>query len=326
MTPKQLILPSVLAPLFVNVVAAPAQEVPDWENPTVFERGQVAPHATLMPFASLADALEGDRKASPWCLLLSGRWKFHWAPVPEEAPITFFQPGFDATGWDDIEVPSNWQMQGFGHPMFRNIEHTFPSTPPTVPTGYNPVGSYLRTFELPTSWAGRRVLLHFEGVKSASYVWINGREVGYNQGGMEPAEYDVTEHLQAGANTIAVQVYRFSDGTYLEDQDMWRLAGIYRDVYLMATPPVHVRDFFITTDRATTGMSWPMDTASAPHSTRATTPCRSLDRLRAAASRSQQLVQGQTHSPYPSRLPVSGRPNTLTSTAWYWSCWRRTAK
>jgi beta-galactosidase len=229
MTPKQLILPSVLAPLFVNVVAAPAQEVPDWENPTVFERGQVAPHATLMPFASLADALEGDRKASPWCLLLSGRWKFHWAPVPEEAPITFFQPGFDATGWDDIEVPSNWQMQGFGHPMFRNIEHTFPSTPPTVPTGYNPVGSYLRTFELPTSWAGRRVLLHFEGVKSASYVWINGREVGYNQGGMEPAEYDVTEHL-------------------LEDQDMWRLAGIYRDVYLMATPPVHVRDFFITTD------------------------------------------------------------------------------
>jgi beta-galactosidase len=248
MTPKRLTLPCLLALVFFNAAAMPAQEVPDWENPAVFERGQRAPHATLMPFDNGAAALEGDRKASPWCLLLSGRWKFHWAPVPEEAPATFFQPGFDGASWDDIEVPSSWQMQGFGHPMFRNIEHPFPSTPPTVPDDYNPVGSYLRRFELPSNWAGRRVFLHFEGVKSASYVWINGQEVGYNQGGMEPAEYDVTEYLRTGSNTIAVQVYRYSDGTYLEDQDMWRLAGIYRDVYLMATPTVHVRDFFVTTD------------------------------------------------------------------------------
>jgi len=247
MTPKWL-TPTCLAVVLSSNTAAVAQEVPDWENPAVFERGQVAPHATLMPFDNVAAALEGNRKASSWCLLLSGTWKFHWAPVPDEAPATFFEPGFDASDWDDIEVPSDWQMQGFGHPMFRNIEHPFPSTPPTVPADYNPVGSYLRSFDLPTTWAGRRVFLYFEGVKSASYVWINGREVGYNQGGMEPAEYDVTEYLQAGSNTIAVQVYRFSDGTYLEDQDMWRLSGIYRDVYLVATPQVHLRDFFVTTD------------------------------------------------------------------------------
>ncbi len=250
MTLKRSVATCLLALLSLStiVATAAAQEPPDWENPAVFERGQVAAHATLMPFDDVDAALAGDRKASPWCLLLSGSWKFHWAPVPDEAPATFFQPVFDAAGWDDIEVPSSWQMQGFGHPMFRNIEHPFPSTPPTVPDEYNPVGSYLRSFELPSSWSGRRVFLHFEGVKSASYVWINGREVGYNQGGMEPAEYDVTEYLQAGSNTIAVRVYRFSDGTYLEDQDMWRLAGIFRDVYLMATPQVHVRDFFVTTD------------------------------------------------------------------------------
>jgi beta-galactosidase len=225
-----------------------AQETPDWENPAVFERGQVAPHATLMPFASVAAALAGDRTASPWCLLLTGRWKFRWAQNPRQAPADFFRPGFDASDWDEIAVPSNWQMQGFGHPVFRNIVHPFPATPPTVPVDYNPVGSYRRSFEVPTSWAGRRVILHFEGVKSASYVWVNGREVGYNEGGMEPAEYDVTEYLREGVNNIAVQVYRFSDGTYLEDQDMWRLSGIYRDVYLIATPPVHLRDFFVITD------------------------------------------------------------------------------
>ncbi len=238
----------LLALLSLIAAALPSQEVRDWENPAVFERGQVAPHATLMPFDGLEAALEGNRKASPWCRLLSGTWKFHWAPVPAEAPERFDVPGFDASGWGEIEVPSSWQMQGFGHPLFRNVSQPFPSTPPRVPASYNPVGSYRRTFEVPEGWRGRQVFLHFEGVKSASYVWVNGNEVGYNQGGMEPAEYDVTGLLRPGANTIAVQVYRFSDGTYLEDQDMWRLSGIYRDVYLMATPRVHVRDFFVTTD------------------------------------------------------------------------------
>ncbi len=248
MAPKWPIRLSLVALLILRAAPTPAQEVPDWENPAVFERGQVAAHATLMPFASVEAALEGRRKSSPWCMLLNGSWKFHWAPVPAEAPATFFELGFEASGWDEIDVPSNWQMSGYGHPVFRNIVHPFPPTPPTVPSDYNPVGSYLRSFEVPRNWRGRRVFLHFEGVKSASYVWINGNEVGYNEGGMEPAEYDVTAFLQPGSNTIAVRVYRFSDGTYLEDQDMWRLSGIYRDVYLMATAPVHVRDFFVKTD------------------------------------------------------------------------------
>jgi beta-galactosidase len=248
MTPTRPTTPGLLALLCLSAAALPAQEVPDWENPAVFERGQVEPHATLMPFDSVEAALEGDRKASSWCHLLSGTWRFHWAPVPAEAPSTFFEPGFDASGWDEIGVPSSWQMQGFGHPVFRNVHQPFPSNPPRVPATYNPVGSYLRSFDLPEGWEGRQVFLHFEGVKSASYVWVNGEEIGYNQGGMEPAEYDVTDVLRPGSNTIAVQVYRFSDGTYLEDQDMWRLSGIYRDVFLMATPPVHVRDLFVTTD------------------------------------------------------------------------------
>ena len=162
----------ISAVLVLNSAGASAQAVPDWENPAVFQRGQVAAHATLMPFESVAAALEGDRKTSPWYLALNGTWKFHWSEVPGQAPAAFSQSGFDATGWDEIDVPSNWQMQGFGHPLFRNVQQPFPSTPPRVPERYNPVGSYLRTFDLPGDWEGRQVFLHFEGVKSASYVWV----------------------------------------------------------------------------------------------------------------------------------------------------------
>ena len=145
-------------------------------------------------------------------------------------------------------MPGNWQMQGFGHPMFRNIAHPFESDPPRVPERYNPVGSYRREFELPAAWEGHRILLHFEAVKSAAYFWLNGEELGYNQGGMEPVEFDVSDRVRPGTNTLAVRVLRYSDGTYLEDQDMWRLSGIYRDVYLRAAPLVHVRDLYVTTD------------------------------------------------------------------------------
>jgi beta-galactosidase len=244
-TPRTAMLVGALALLLQP--AAPAADVP-WEDPAVFERGQVPGRATLMPFGSVGEALANDRKASASCLLLRGTWKFDWAPVPEAAPARFFEPGFDASGWADIEVPGSWQMQGFGHAKFRNIQHPFPADPPRVPKDDNPVGSYRRTFVLPEGWRDRQVFLHFEGVKSASTVWVNGREVGYNEGGMEPAEYDVTAHVRPGENTIAVRVLRWSDGSYLEAQDMWRLSGIHRDVYLMATPRVHVRDFFVTTD------------------------------------------------------------------------------
>ena len=236
--------------LFGFLVSVPgfSQDKPDWENPQIFERNQTLPHATLMPFETTEQALENRRKSSPYHFSLNGTWKFHLAENPESAPEDFYESGYNAQDWDEIRVPSNWQMEGFGYPMFRNIGHPFPHQPPEVPKDFNPVGSYTRTFTLPKNWKDRQILLHFEGVHSASYVWINGQAVGYNQGGMEPAEYDITEFLVRGKNTIAVKVLRFSDGSYMEDQDMWRLSGIFRDVYLMATPKVHVYDYYIRTE------------------------------------------------------------------------------
>ncbi len=225
-----------------------AQLHPDYENPGVFERNQEKPHATLMPYPSVDNALEGIRKSSPFHLSLNGEWQFHWVENPAEAPGDFFKPGYDRSEWPSISVPSNWQMEGFGYPLFRNVGLPHPLDPPLVPKQFNPTGSYFRTFELPGEWKDRQVFLHFEGVHSASYVWVNGREAGYNQGGMEPAEYDITPYLKKGENTIAVRVLRYSDGSYMEDQDTWRLSGIYRDVYLMSTPSQHIRDFYVTTD------------------------------------------------------------------------------
>ncbi|MGK7394809.1 MAG: glycoside hydrolase family 2 TIM barrel-domain containing protein [Candidatus Cyclobacteriaceae bacterium M3_2C_046] len=239
---------TVLFAVFSGILMAAAQDLPEWQNPQVFQINQVAPHTPLTPFTSLKKALENKREESEYFFSLNGEWYFKWVPQPKEAPSDFHKNNFDLAGWDQIKVPSNWQMEGYGHPKFRNIALTFPGNPPYVPDYYNPVGSYKRTFSLPESWNRRQVFLHFEGVKSASYVWINGKMVGYNQGGMEPAEYDVTNFLKKGENQIAVQVYRYSDGTYLENQDMWRLSGIYRNIYLFAAPIVHMRDYFVVTD------------------------------------------------------------------------------
>ncbi|MCF7973500.1 MAG: DUF4981 domain-containing protein [Phycisphaerae bacterium] len=239
---------SVFGILVLTSMAWAQVSVPDWENPAVFEVNQVPAHTPLGPFDVLEEAIRTPFKQSPYVLLLNGPWKFNWAPVPEASPADFYEPEFDVTSWRTITVPGCWQMQGFGHAKFRNVHQTFKSDPPRVPSDDNPVGSYRRLFDLPETWIGRKVFLHFEGVKSASYVWVNGHKVGYNQGGMEPAEYDVTPWLKPGNNTLAVQVFRYCDGTYLEDQDMWRLSGIYRDVYLYAAPKVHIQDYAVATD------------------------------------------------------------------------------
>ncbi|PID91303.1 MAG: glycoside hydrolase family 2 [Bacteroidetes bacterium] len=220
----------------------------DIENPAVFQRNQTAPHATLMPYEGPEQALKAERHASANYLSLNGTWKFHLAAHPSLAPAGFFKPGFLHAGWSEISVPSNWQMEGFGYPLFRNIGLPHPFNPPAVPDDYNPVGSYYRSFELPDGWKEKEVFLHFEGVQSAFHLWVNGKEVGYNQGGMEPAEFDISKFLKAGSNSVALRVYRYCDGSYLEDQDTWRLSGIYRNVYLMATPRVHLRDFYVRTD------------------------------------------------------------------------------
>ncbi|MER5429397.1 glycoside hydrolase family 2 TIM barrel-domain containing protein [Streptomyces sp. NPDC002588] len=231
-------------------------ETPEWNGRIdVFRIGTEDPHTTLMPYATLAQALAADRTRSPWRIGLDGTWKFAHADRPDDRDPDFHRTDLDDSGWDTIPVPSAWQLHGYDRPIYINI--TYPwwganglgedAQPPSAPTRHNPVGQYRRTFTVPRDWTGRRTFLHFEGVKSAHYVWINGELVGYHEDSYDPAEYDITDHLRAGTNQIAVEVYRHSDGDWLEDQDMIRLSGIFRSVYLYSTPAVHLRDFRLDT-------------------------------------------------------------------------------
>lgn len=179
---------------------------------------------------------------------LNGDWKFFYSDVPEGIPSDFYKAGFNDKSWKSINVPSNWEMQGYGDKLFRNVHAPFKANPPYVPKDYNPTGAYRRTFTLPDSWKGDQVFLRLEKVASASFVWINGHEVGYNEGAQEPAEYNITKYLKSGKNTIAVHVLKYSDGYYMEGQDYWRLAGIFDDVWIYATPSVRLFDWYAVTD------------------------------------------------------------------------------
>ena len=241
----------VPAPLALAQNATVPAEI---ENEQVLGIRKEPAHATLMPYASLAEALKAKRHASSFCRVLNGIWKFNWVPRPEQRPIDFFKPTYDVSAWKDLPVPSNWQIFGYGTPYYRNAGYIFQkdwprvmTEPPKQFTAYqerNPVGSYRRDFELPADWAGRRIRLQFDGVDSAFYLWINGQSAGFSVNSRNAAEFDITSFVKPGKNTIAVEVYRFSAGSYLEDQDMWRLSGIFRNVTLWSAPQVHVRDFF----------------------------------------------------------------------------------
>jgi beta-galactosidase len=220
----------------------------DWENPAVFEKGQTAPHAFFIPYSTKDEAIQNLPKKSGSYKLLNGQWKFKWVETPDKVPEKFWEADFDVAGWDEIKVPANWQMEGYGHPKFRNVAISFENDPPNIPDYYNPVGCYKRKFEVAENWDEKEIMLRFEGVKSASYVWVNGKPVGYNQGGFEPAEFNITPYIKNGENDLAVEVIRFSDGSYLENQDMWRLSGIFRDVKLYAKPKTYVHDFYVCTD------------------------------------------------------------------------------
>ena len=220
-------------------------ETLDWENPNILGRNKEPYHCTLLPYPDVESARTGRRDASPYHQSLNGVWKFHWVGKPDDRPRDFYKPEIDVSDWDDIPVPSVWQLEGYGIPIYTNVRYPFPADPPRIPHDYNPVGSYRRTFDLPAEWRGRRVFIHFDGVHSAFYLWVNGEKVGYSQNSMGPAEFDLTPYLRDGENILAVEVYRWSDGSYLEDQDMWRYSGIFRDVYLFATPETHIRDFFV---------------------------------------------------------------------------------
>ena len=218
----------------------------DWENQQLLERNREPAHATLVPYPDEATALSGERGASPFFRLLNGSWRFCYLPSPPVVPAGFESPSFSDESWEAIPVPSNWQMLGYGKPNYTNAAYPYPVDPPRVPQD-NPVGLYRRTFALPAEWEGRRFFLNFDGVDSAFYVWANGQPVGYSQGSHMPSEFDLTAHVRPGENLLAVQVFQWSDGSYLEDQDMWRLSGIFRDVYLFSTPSVHMRDVRIRT-------------------------------------------------------------------------------
>ncbi len=246
---RQVCMSAVMAGLALAVGSprwAPAQNRvghPDLENPSVFERNKEPPRATFVPFADRESALSRDPGRSPFVQSLNGPWRFHWVSDPADRPTDFFRTDFDDGSWDEIPVPSNWELLGYGFPIYTNIPYPFPPDPPRVPDDWNPVGSYRRAFTVPDGWAGMQVFLHFGSVKSAMYVWVNGQEVGYSQGSKTPAEFNITPFLKPGDNMLAVQVYRFSDGAYLEGQDYWKISGIERDVFLTAAPGVYLRDF-----------------------------------------------------------------------------------
>ena len=228
--------------------AAAAINNNDWENPEVFGLNKEPAHCTLLPYPDEKTAAKGTPDASPFYKLLNGNWKFNWVSSPADRPVNFYRPDYDVSGWKEIPVPSNWQLEGYDVPIFTDIKYPFECNPPFIPHDNNPVGSYRTEFTISKDWRDREVFLHFDGAGSAMYLWINGQAVGYSQDSMAPAEFNITKYLRNGSNVLAAEVYRWSDGSYLEDQGTWRLSGIFRDVYLFSTPAVHLRDFFIRCD------------------------------------------------------------------------------
>lgn len=236
---------------------------PDWENPQNLSQGREEARAFFVPFANRDEALKGKRQDSSLVIPLNGNWKFHWSPQPDQRPLDFYKPDFDVSGWKDIDVPSNWQMRGYGTPIYSNQHYTFVrnwprvmsqpltaleqsyTTPRTEP---NAVGSYRRDIELPADWDGRRVFIQFDGVDSFFYLFVNGQKVGFSKDSRTAAVFDITPYVKPGRNVLAAEVYRYCDGSYLECQDMWRLSGIFRDVFLFSTPQTLLRDFFVHTD------------------------------------------------------------------------------
>ena len=217
-----------------------------WENLNILQRNREPAHAANIPFSDETSALSGERGNSIYFQLLNDKWNFRYCPFPADAPEHFANPDFDDSDWEQIIVPSNWQMLGYGKPNYTNSRYPFPIDPPNVPDD-NPVGCYRHRFTAPRNWKNRRVFIVFEGVNSAFDIWVNGNPIGYSQGSHLRAEFEITSYLQPGSNLLAAKVYQWCDGSYLEDQDFWRLSGIFRDVYLYAAGTQRVRDVRIRT-------------------------------------------------------------------------------
>ncbi|TKG94918.1 DUF4981 domain-containing protein [Puteibacter caeruleilacunae] len=217
---------------------------PEWEDQSVYEINKEKPHAHFVPFESEAKAVANDKNASAYYKSLNGKWKFNLVKKPTDRPYYFFKADYDDADWDMIDVPANWECKGYDIPIYTNVDYPHEKTPPTIQDHYNPVGSYRTYFEIPEGWDNKEVILHFGAVSSAMYVWVNEQKVGYSEGSKTPAEFNITKYLKSGKNLLAVEVYRWCDGSYLEDQDFWRLSGITRDVALVGRNKVHVFDFW----------------------------------------------------------------------------------
>lgn len=221
-----------------------SQELPDWENPDVISINTEKPHTTFYHYNEQSLNLLKD--SLPNYQSLNGLWKFNWAATPEERPERFYENSYDISQWSEIDVPSDWQMRGYGYPIYTNITYPFTKNAPYISHKYNPVGSYKRKFALAEDWTSKQVFVHFGGVNSAFYLWVNGQKVGYSEGSKTPAEFDITSYVVSGENDIAVEVYRWCDGSYLEDQDFWRVSGIEREVTLYATNSIRLADLTVT--------------------------------------------------------------------------------
>ena len=220
----------------------------DYENPFVYRIGSEPSRAGFFPYKNNAEARNEKVHSASNFVSLNGSWRFNWVRKPADRPIGFEAENFDTRSWTEIPVPSSQEVQGHGVPIYLNIPYPFPPNPPYIPDEYNPVGSYKRDFVVPDSWANQRIVLYFGSVSGGLTVWVNGKKVGYNEASKTPVEFDITDKVQFGNNSIAVQIYRWTDGSYLEDQDFWRLSGMHRDVYLYSTPSTHIEDFKIVTD------------------------------------------------------------------------------
>ena len=260
-----------IALLFMSLsVTAQTTDKPEWSNEQVSGVNKEEAVQIAIPFTDEQQAMNLTIEESPYYKTLNGIWKFHWVADPKDRPQDFCKPEYDVSQWDNIKVPATWQIEAVRHnknwdkPLYCNVIYPFcewdwkkiqwPNVIQPRPSNYtfatmpNPVGSYRREFILPDSWKGRDIFIRFNGVEAGFYIWVNGKKVGYSEDSYLPAEFNLTPYLKAGKNVLAVEVYRFTDGSFLECQDFWRFSGIFRDVFLWSAPKTQIRDFFFRTD------------------------------------------------------------------------------
>ncbi|QTN00624.1 DUF4981 domain-containing protein [Sediminibacillus dalangtanensis] len=243
----------IICTFLFSVPVSAEEDSSNWNGtPELFQENRLPSTVTTIPHNNESTAIKGQIDKSRFYKSLNGDWKFHWSENPNQRPTDFYKENFNDTDWDTIPVPSNWQLQGYGDIIYLNQQHPWQGYgkifPPEVPIEHNEVGSYRHQFQVPGNWKKREIILSFQGVKSAFNVWVNGKKVGYSEDSFTPAEFNITDYVKNGKNTLAVEVFRWSDGAWLENQDMVDLSGIFRDVYVYATPEVHIEDYKLETD------------------------------------------------------------------------------